>query len=443
VSTRLGQAQDHLAKALSSASGGLVLVTIEVPKGDFAELWSVWPERTAFAYRAPRRTDGAEEDGQSLVGLSSAAEYRSSGLGAADALRWTRRLLARIARPADRRQSRLLCTCAFSPASPRSGIWRRFAGLRVVLPRWTHTTGRGISRLMLATDIAPETTRRAQAELEELWAALEAPALRVQTPAAHAVRDTPRASWNSLMQAGLAAIEDRRFQKLVLARSAVVRGRVAWDSASVLGRLAREAGCTAFAVRQGDSTFLGATPERLIERRGDTAVAEALAGTSRRGHGGLAGDKLQREHQVVVEEIDKCLASFGPTKRSRPVVRRLADMVHRLTLIRTRLTRDAHVLDLGLRLHPTPAVSGAPKRAAVRWIDAHEPARGLYAGFVGWFDARGWGELSVAIRSGLLRGKEARVFTGAGVVRGSSADDEFAETALKQRPFLRALGVSA
>jgi isochorismate synthase len=443
VSTHLGQAQDHLTKALTAASRGLVLVTIEVPNADSTAMWSVWPERTAFAYRSPRRTNGAHEDGQSLVGLSSAAEYRSSRLRAADALRWTRKLLARIARPAGWRQPRLLCTCAFSSTSPRSGVWRRFAGLRVVLPRWTHMTGRGLSRLMLATEIAPGTKARAQAELEELWAALEAPHLRVQTPATHAVQDTPRAQWNSLMQDGLAAIGDRRFKKLVLARSAIVRGTVAWDPASVLWRLARETGCTAFAVRQGDSTFLGATPERLIARRGETVVAEALAGTTRRGQGGLAGDKLQREHQIVVEEIHKCLARFGPTTRSRPVLRRLADMLHRLTLIRTRLRRDGHVLDLGLRLHPTPAVSGSPKRAAVRWIDAHEPARGLYAGFVGWFDARGWGELSVAIRSGLLRGKEARVFTGAGVVRGSSADDEFAETALKQRPFLRALGVSA
>ena len=78
----------------------------------------------------------------------------------------------------------------------------------------------------------------------------------------------------------------------------------------------------------------------------------------------------------------------------------------------------------------------------MRFIESHEPvARGWYGGFVGWFDALGQGELSVAIRSGLLRGKRAHVFTGAGVVAGSTAAGEYEETALKQRPFLRALGV--
>jgi isochorismate synthase EntC len=60
---------------------------------------------------------------------------------------------------------------------------------------------------------------------------------------------------------------------------------------------------------------------------------------------------------------------------------------------------------------------------------------------VGWFDAAGEGELAVALRSGLIAGARAAVYAGAGIVPGSEPDRELAETELKQRSFLRALGV--
>jgi isochorismate synthase EntC len=57
--------------------------------------------------------------------------------------------------------------------------------------------------------------------------------------------------------------------------------------------------------------------------------------------------------------------------------------------------------------------------------------RGWYAGGVGWFDAFGDGDFNVALRSGLLQGSQARLYAGAGIVRGSVAAAEYAETTLK------------
>ena len=77
----------------------------------------------------------------------------------------------------------------------------------------------------------------------------------------------------------------------------------------------------------------------------------------------------------------------------------------------------------------------------VLWLpDAErEPApRGWYAAPVGWFDDSGQGEFAVAIRSGLLCGSQAYLYAGAGIVRGSDPDAEFAETRLKQRAVLDA-----
>jgi menaquinone-specific isochorismate synthase len=93
-------------------------------------------------------------------------------------------------------------------------------------------------------------------------------------------------------------------------------------------------------------------------------------------------------------------------------------------------------------LHPTPAVGGVPSRAAMRFISEEEKlGRGLYAGIVG-LCGPGRADLAVALRCALLRGPSARLYVGAGIVAGSTADGEWAETELKARALLSALGVT-
>ena len=66
-------------------------------------------------------------------------------------------------------------------------------------------------------------------------------------------------------------------------------------------------------------------------------------------------------------------------------------------------------------------------------MQAHEPTpRGWYAGAIGWFDAAGDGSFAVALRSALVRGNQAWLFAGAGIVAGSVAARERAEVELKQ-----------
>ncbi len=93
-------------------------------------------------------------------------------------------------------------------------------------------------------------------------------------------------------------------------------------------------------------------------------------------------------------------------------------------------------------LHPTPALGGSPRGAALAWIAAHEAhPRGWYAGPVGWCDAQGNGEFFVSIRSAALRGDRAWVYAGAGLVEGSDADTEWRETDAKMAVMRAALGV--
>ena len=91
-------------------------------------------------------------------------------------------------------------------------------------------------------------------------------------------------------------------------------------------------------------------------------------------------------------------------------------------------------------LHPTPAVGGTPRAAALDLIARLERRdRGRYAGPVGWVDAAGDGEWAVALRGGEIHGRTAVLRAGAGIVAGSDPDAEWAETEAKLEPMLRAL----
>jgi menaquinone-specific isochorismate synthase len=116
-------------------------------------------------------------------------------------------------------------------------------------------------------------------------------------------------------------------------------------------------------------------------------------------------------------------------------------MAHLATRVQGRLRSPARsALELAQALHPTPAVGGTPRDAALEAIRTLEGFdRGRYAGPVGWVDAHGNGEWAIALRGAEVDGCRARLVAGAGIVEGSDPDSEWAETQAKLEPMLRAL----
>jgi menaquinone-specific isochorismate synthase len=100
----------------------------------------------------------------------------------------------------------------------------------------------------------------------------------------------------------------------------------------------------------------------------------------------------------------------------------------------------ASLLRLAAAAHPTAAVGGTPREAAVALIAELEGMdRGRYAGPVGWMNADGDGELGIALRCAQLAGPVARLFAGCGVVADSDPDTEVREAAAKFLPVREAL----
>ncbi|MCD9028299.1 isochorismate synthase [Luteimonas sp. BDR2-5] len=253
----------------------------------------------------------------------------------------------------------------------------------------------------------------------------------------------------------------RALRKLVLARSLRVDAAAAIDPFALAVRLGVDPSVSTFVaplpVASGDAPawLVGATPELLVSRRGAAVASHPLAGSARRlrdaGADARAAEALQAsrkdhdEHRLVVEAILDGLAPLCSRLQAprTPSLHATATMWHLGTRIEGTLKDPAvSAATLAGLLHPTPAVCGTPRDAALAAIRALEPVdRGFYAGAVGWADAAGDGDWYVSIRCAHVQGPAMRLFAGAGIVAGSQPALEVDETAAKFRALLDALGI--
>jgi isochorismate synthase len=256
--------------------------------------------------------------------------------------------------------------------------------------------------------------------------------------------------WRDSVARLAGAVGRGRIDKVVLARQADLEAARPIEVPSSLRRLEASAPeSTVFAVCRDGRTFLGATPERLVSRRGRDFRSVAMAGSIRRAMDPdddalladalLASDKEREEHAVVVEMVSDTLAPLAERLdvAPRPAVVRLRHLQHLVTPIQGRLREPIGIIGLGERLHPTPAVAGAPRELALELIAEEEPGeRGWFAGPLGWIDRHGDGELVVALRSGVVTDRRVTLLAGCGIVADSEPDLEWLESEAK----LQALG---
>ncbi len=448
-------AGDWLATELAEWAGTprTLIVSIPAPVVEPEALLDASSRRLGFVWDPP--------DGLAVAGVGAAHRIQLEG---ADRFA---RLRARAAEVFERIRTRSHPACpmvssrlygglAFDVGAAGAEPWQELGDGCFTLPRIGYASDGERASLSLAVrgeEIASMTAQLAW--ISELDAVCSLLTSRRRTgapaPARSAVLAVERPSrrvWRAAIESIRRDIAAGACQKIVAAGHSRVELPVALGTSAVLRRLSRGLkASTRFAFCRRHSTFLGATPERLITRRGASIVTEALAGSIAPGGEGaerlLHSGKDLVEHQLVVDQIVRRLEPLCDRLEvgSRPRVRELREVLHLLTPITGSLSRPRHVLELVEQLHPTPAVGGVPTETAMRWIREHEPAgRGWYAAPVGWFDAAGDGDFAVALRSCVLRDSQAFLYAGAGIVRDSDPDLEYTETELKKQALLRALG---
>lgn len=344
---------------------------------------------------------------------------------------------------------------AFQPARAASPAWRGFGEARFVVPRlaYAQTGERALLRLLLEASELDD--RAAQERSIRLLERARTELARAPSPdravlVEHPAQPAHDERFVEQVRAIQREIASGALEKLVLARCLQVSLERPGRAAQVLTRLAAIAPeCTRFAFSAQGSTFLGATPERLVTKTGQRFRTEAVAGSIQAGDSPagrlMESSKDRAEHAIVVREVLRALEPLTSslTHDQLPEIHRLRHVAHLRTQIEGELKAPTHVLSLVERLHPTPAVGGVPSARALAWIAEHEPVeRGWYAGPIGWVDSRGDGAFVVALRSGVLHEREALLYSGAGIVQGSDPERELAETRWKLEALLGALGAA-
>jgi isochorismate synthase len=429
----------HAGTAAARVPAPPLVVAVEAAPetSDPLALLQAWPGGHRFYWEQPARGVAVAAVGATVT-MAAAGRERFARLSA---------LLGALPLPAG---ALAVGGFAFAADAGEAGPWRGFPPLEWVVPQCALV--RRDRHVHLVATALPGEDARIGALLAPARAALARPLALADPPLTYHAVGAQGSVWRRAVEGALDDIAGRRLAKLVLARAVRIRAGAAFDPVRAAARLRRAyPGCTLFAVGRGAATFVGATPERLARVRGDRLEAAAVAGTAPRGTAKrvdrdiaralLASPKERAEHALVVDDIRERLEPLceAVSLPRGPRVLATETLQHLHTPVRARLRRGCGLLDAVAALHPTAAVCGVPRAAALAALRGHERLdRGWYAGGVGWLDAAG-GEVAVALRCALLRGPDALLYAGAGIVAGSTCEAELEETRLKLRPLLAAL----
>jgi menaquinone-specific isochorismate synthase len=457
VGERIGEA---VARAVASPvlEGTLISVGVRVSSVDPVSLFAAMAEADLEAALWLRPSEGL-----ALVGAGRAWAAEGEGPSRFHDGETAWRDLVEGARLEGEATPTLLGGLGFTGRRPADDDpWAPFGPSSLVLPQLLLTMRDGVSTLTTSAVGAPDPRA-----VDARWERLAERANALTPPAAgmvarpvfaplRSVRSQPdQPEWHRAVATMAGAVGRGRLDKVVLARRVDLRSPVELDVPNALRRLAASAPeSTIYAFRRAGRTFLGATPERLVRVEGRRFRTAAIAGTIGRGADAaedeqlardlLASEKDREEHAIVVHYIRDLLASVAAqiTVAPAPSVMRLRFVQHLATEIEGTLPADAGLLALGERLHPTPAVGGDPRDAALAMINEHEGFdRGWYAGPVGWMNGAGDGELCVALRCGVVDHTRAALFAGCGIVADSDPAREWDESRIKLRAVVSALGM--
>jgi salicylate biosynthesis isochorismate synthase/menaquinone-specific isochorismate synthase len=440
-----------LAGALRRArrSGHPVLASLSVSvSGD------VDPAAVAFASRGRSEPwfclEQPDHARAALGAVGAAAELTAVGPGRFTEIAERWRAMAREAVTVGPAGPLALGGFAFAPDGGSAPVWSGFAPAALVVAEVALARREGevtatLSALLepdAAADQVSERMRSRIAALREAPLPLFDPDPVGRTQVASAM---PPEHFEAAVARAIDTIGAGDLEKIVLAREVQVHAPHVHDPAAIFGALREEfPACFSVCVGRGDAAFVAASPELLLRREGQRVSTMALAGSTRRSADPAVdahlGEQLMRsakdreEHAIVSDRIQAALAPYAvwTAATPEPVLVRVANIQHLATPIRAQLASPHDAISLVGALHPTPAVGGQPRAAALELIPALEGLdRGWYAGPVGWVDTNGDGEFCVALRCALLRGSVAHLYAGVGVVRDSDPAAELAETEVK------------
>ncbi|GAA4886370.1 isochorismate synthase [Ferrimonas pelagia] len=377
-------------------------------------------------------------NGEEIAAIGAARDHHLSRQPSAETLD---RLYRDYLRADHHEDLRLYGGMAFDPKQP---AWPDFGQAHFVLPRIELRRNGDSAQIRLALCGQVDDWQQELAQARQALLALEPAAPLPPLGPAHILSRTdipeqPR--WNTLIEQITHPNFNADTPKVVLARQTQLSTSALPDPWTVLHAWQMlNPGSYQYGFQfSAEHTFISCSPERLYQRQGRELSTEALAGTTVRGfteaedqalaNALLNDSKNSHENQLVRDHIEQQLAPLADYVgvEESPTILKLNHIQHLHRGIRAELKAGVNDLQLLQALHPTPAVGGLPREAAMNFIRQREGfERGWYAGACGYLGTH-QSEFSVAIRSALFSADKVTLFAGAGIVADSQAEAEWQE----------------
>lgn len=245
------------------------------------------------------------------------------------------------------------------------------------------------------------------------------------------------------------------FRKVVLSRTKEVTFESEPDLMQFIERLCAaypSAFVSAVWLPEQEQIWISATPERLVSVDANglfrtvslagTQSANTPDGHPKRTAEAVWTDKEIEEQALVSRYVIDCFKKIRLREyvEQGPKTVMAGNLMHLQTdfMVDSEAVRYPQLGTVMLRLlHPTSAVCGMPREAALDFIEHHESHdRELYSGFLGPVNVDYESNLFVHLRCMKLEGQTATFYAGAGLTEDSIPEREWYETELKCKTLL-------